>query len=97
MANEPTTTTKPWWKSKIILLALASALLFGGNALTGFLTGNGVTPEQLDAIKQTQPAIADSVDQLQHGGNVIQVILGAIVPALIFIARKWFTNIPLLR
>lgn len=96
MANEPT-PAKPWWQSKIILLALSSILLFGGNALTGFLTGSGVTPEQLDALKQAQPDIANSVEQLQHGGNVIQVILGGIVPALIVIARKWFTNIPFLR
>lgn len=97
MAESTPTSTKPFWKSKIILLSVASILIYGANFLTGFLTGSGVTDEQLDAIRQSQPAIADSVEQLQHGSNVIQVILGGIVPALIAVARKWFTNIPFLR
>ena len=95
MAIEPT-TKKPWWQSKIILLALGSILVYGGNAVTGVLTGAGVTPDQIDVIRQTQPDIAESVEQLRNGSNAIQVILGGIIPAVIIVVRKWFTNIPFL-
>lgn len=97
MAETPTPTTKPWWQSKIILLAGASALIFGGNALTGFLTGAGVTPEQIDIIRTTQPQIAEAIQQFESGQNILNTILGVLMPALIAVARKWWTNIPLLR
>lgn len=97
MADTPTPTAKPWHQSKIILLAGASVLIFGGNALSGFLTGAGVTPEQIDVIRSQQPQIAEAVEQFKTGQNILNTILGALMPALIMIARRWWTNIPLLR
>ena len=91
------TPAKPWYQSKIILLAGASALIFGGNALSGFLTGAGVTPEQIDIIRATQPQIAEAVEQFKGGQNILNTILGVLMPALIAIARRWWTNIPLLQ
>jgi len=90
-------TSKPWYQSKIILLAGSAGLVYGGNALTGFLTGAGVTPEQIEVIRSTQPQIADAVEQFKSGQNVLTIIVGAVIPVLIVIARKWFNTISMLR
>lgn len=89
--------SKPWYKSKIILLSIGGILVYGAGAVTNFLALNGVTPEQLEVLRTTQPQIAEGIEQLKSGGNAFQIIAGLFVPAAIAIARKWFTNIPLLR
>lgn len=93
----PTPTAKPWYTSKIILLAGASVLVYGGNALTGFLTGAGVTPEQIEVIRSTQPAIAQTIEDFKSGQNILSTIVGGVIPVLIVIARKWWTTISLLK
>lgn len=95
--DTPTTTQKPWHQSKIILLSLAAVLVYGLDALTGFLTGSGVTPEQIQVIRDTQPDIAEAVEEYKSGSNVLQTTLGVLLPALIAVVRRWWTNIPLLR
>ena len=89
--------SKPWYQSKIILLAGTAVLVYGSNAMTGFLTGAGVTPEQIEVIRSTQPQIADAVEQFKTGQNVLSTIVGGVIPLLIVIARKWFNTISLLR
>lgn len=82
---------KPWYKSKIMLLVYGFLATIGTNLLTGFLTGQGVTPDQLEAVRSTQPEIADAVSSAQSGQNVIQA-LWALSLALIGVARLWFTK-----
>lgn len=83
---------KPFWKSKIILLALTLIGVFGGNYLFRFLGAN-VTQEQIDAIAQSQPMVAEIIERLKNGESVIS-LLGSIVGVLILVARAWFTNTP---
>ncbi len=82
---------KPWYKSKIILLALSSLMLFGSNWLTGWLTSQGVSQEQLDALSQAQPQVTDVVQRVQGGESILSV-LGAIISIAILIFRTWFTD-----
>lgn len=89
-----TTTTlpkKPWYKSKIILMALSGILVFGTNLLNGWLTGQGVTQEQLDALSTTAPTIVDTVERISDGENIINFV-GIIYSAAMLIFRKWFTS-----
>lgn len=72
-------------------------MVYGLDALTGFLTGSGVTPEQIQVIRDTQPDIAEAVEEYKSGSNVLQTTLGVLLPALIAVVRRWWTNIPLLR
>jgi hypothetical protein len=81
---------KPWYKSKIVLLALAAVLTIGGNALYGFLSGQGVTPEQLDAVANTQPAIAEAIKEYQEGQGILNS-LSVVIFAAIAVIRRWFT------
>jgi hypothetical protein len=82
---------KKWYQSKIILLSLSTVLVVGGNLLTGFLTGQGVTPEQLNAIAAAEPEVAEAVQRVQMGDSIIQVIAG-LFPVAIMVLRLWFTN-----
>lgn len=97
MSTTTTPTAKPWYKSKIILLAVSAALVYGANLLTGFLSGAGVTPEQIQVIADTQPEIADAIQQYKDGQNILSVTLGVLFPAIITVVRRWWTNIPLLQ
>lgn len=85
------TEKKPWYSSKVILLALALVAVFGGNLLTGFISGQ-ITPEQLDAIKLAYPQVAEIVERLKSGESILSVV-GAIIGVLILVARAWFTGV----
>ncbi len=82
---------KPWYKSKIALLAFTAVLVIGGNFLTGFITGNGVTQDQIDAIGTVQPQVATTIENVQHGQNIFQG-LTTLAFGLIGVWRVWFTN-----
>lgn len=82
---------KPWYKSKIIMLALSAALVFGSNLLGGWLTGQGVTQEQMDALSTAQPEVAHAIERVQAGENVLGVV-GSLVSVFILIFRTWFTS-----
>lgn len=89
-----TTTTlpkKPWYQSKIILLALSGILVFGTNLLNSWLTGQGVTQEQLDSLTQTAPTIVDTVQRISDGENIINFV-GILYSVIMLIFRKWFTS-----
>lgn len=83
--------TKKWYQSKIALLGLTLVLVFGSNLLLGFLGGQGVSLEQIQAVEQTQPIIAQAIKDYQSGGNILSLV-GAIGGALIIVARVWFTT-----
>lgn len=82
---------KPWYKSKIILLAGSLLLVFGSNLLSGSLDRSGVTPEQLEAIQTAAPQAEEVFNRIQSGENITNMI-GAIVSVLILVARGWFTK-----
>lgn len=82
---------KKWYQSKIVLFSLSTLLIVGGNLLTGFITGQGVTPDQLAAIETAEPEVAEAVQRLQSGESILQVIAG-LFPVLILILRVWFTS-----
>lgn len=92
MADTPTPEKKPWYKSKIILLALTIIGVFGGNYLFNFLGAN-ITREQLDAIAQSQPAVAEIIERLKSGESILSVV-GSIIGVLILAFRAWFTTTP---
>ena len=83
--------TKKWYQSKIVLLSLSTILVVGGNILTGFLTGQGVTPEQLDAVAAAEPEVAKAIERVQAGDSILQIV-AALFPTIILILRVWFTN-----
>lgn len=82
---------KPWYQSKIVLLVLAALSTVGANLLTGFISGQGVTTEQLDAVAATQPAVAEAIEKYQQGQGLLQAI-SVVVFAAIGVIRKWFTT-----
>lgn len=84
---------KPWYKSKIILLAGTLLLVFGGNLLGASLFRSGVTPEQIEAIQTAAPQAEDIFNRLQSGENIMSMI-GAIISLLIIVFRGWFTVTP---
>ena len=59
--------------------------------LLGFLGGQGVSLEQIQAVEQTQPIIAQAIKDYQSGGNILSLV-GALGGALIIVARVWFTT-----
>lgn len=86
-----TIAAKPWYKSKIVLLSLSSLLVVGSNLLGNWLTGQGVTQEQMDAIAAVQPATADAIHKVQDGSNWLQALVG-ISSVLVLVFRTWFTS-----
>lgn len=81
---------KPWYQSKLVLLGAVLVLVFGGNLATNFLVGNGVTPDQVEAVRLAYPDVADGIEQIKDGENLLNAI-GAIGGALVMVLRKWFT------
>ena len=82
---------KPWYLSKIALLAFTAAVVIGGNLATGFITGAGVTQEQIDAVATIQPAVADTIKDVKAGQNIFQALTG-LGFGLIGVWRLWFTS-----
>lgn len=83
--------SKKWWQSKIVLLALALALVFGSNFVNVFLMQNGITDDQINAVAVNAPEIAAKLEGVNSLNELITA-LGAIIAPIIAIARIWFTN-----
>lgn len=88
---QDTPTTKKWYQSKIFLLAVVMALVGATDLATGWLSGAGVTPEQIQVIDATLPGTADAVKDAVAGKNYFGIIttIGGFVTA---IWRAWFTS-----
>lgn len=82
---------KPWYQSKIFVLSVVAVLTIGGNYLTGWFTGQGVTQEQIDAVAAVQPAVAQAIEKYQHGAGLLES-LSMLAFAFIGVWRKWFTS-----
>ena len=84
--------SKPWYQSKGIIFGLTVLLVFGGNALAGFLTPQ-VTPDQLAAIQNAEPTVRDIIERLQNGENWLNLI-GSLSGVLFTVIRAWFITMP---
>ena len=84
-------TKKPWYKSKLFLLGLVMALVGGTDLATGWLSGNGVTPEQIQVIDNTLPQLSSDIKAAIQGKNYFGVIT-TLSGFLGMIWRKWFTK-----
>lgn len=82
--------TKKWYQSKLVVLGLAITLVYGSNALLGWLSGSA-SVEQIQAIEETRPEVLDIVNRLKNGENILNVI-GSVAGVIIVIVRVWFTD-----
>lgn len=78
---------KEWYKSKIVLAALAMVFIFLGM----FLSRSGVTDTQLQVLQQVYPDIADAVKAYKVDNNLFAFI-GALTGGLVAVFRVWFTT-----
>ncbi len=85
---------KKWYNSKIVLLAVAITLVFGGNAVNTFLLGNGVSQDQIDALAANAPEIAAKFQSVNSLGEFLTAF-GAVAGPLLGILRIWFTSKPI--
>lgn len=83
--------TKKWYQSKLFLLCAVLALVGGTDLAFGWLSGAGVTPEQIQVIDATLPGTADAVKEAIDGKNYLGIItaIGGFIGA---IWRYWFTT-----
>lgn len=88
---QDTSTTKKWYQSKLVLLGLVMAIVGGVYLAYHWLSGAGVTPEQINAIETALPGTADAVKQAIEEKNYLAA-LTAIGGFLAFIWRTWFTE-----
>lgn len=82
---------KPWTKSKILILAITAIFTVGTNLVTGWLSGQGVTQEQMDVVAATQPAVSEAIEKYQHGQGIVQSI-SILAFSAIAVWRTWFTS-----
>lgn len=87
---QDTPITKKWYQSKIFLLACVMALVGGTDLAFGWLSGAGVTPQQISVIDATLPGTADAVKDAIAAKNYFGIItaIGGFITA---IWRAWFT------
>lgn len=81
------TGVKSFLRSKIVLLAVTGAFVFGGI----WLRDAGVTTEQVVAVQNAAPQIQDAVEQYQTDRNLFALV-GALGYIAIAIVRVWFTT-----
>ena len=81
---------KPWFQSKIVIICAIAVVTIVGNYLTGFITTNA-TPEQIQAVADIDPAVADTVNAVQSGQNWISAA-GTLLFTVIGFIRVWFSK-----
>lgn len=85
------TTTKKWYQSKIFLLGIVLGVVGATDLAFGWLSGHGVTAEQINVIQTTLPDLANNVKDAVIAKNYFGIItaVGGFVTA---IWRYWFTE-----
>lgn len=82
--------SKPWYKSKIVIISGIAIVVIVANYLTGFITTNA-TPEQIKAVADLDPAVAETVKAVQDGQNWFSAA-GTLIFTVIGFIRIWFTK-----
>lgn len=82
---------KPWYKSKITLLAIVMGTIGASDLAFGWVSGNGVTPDQIQAVQTALPDVVGDVKSAVEAKNYFGV-LNAVGGYLIAIWRVWFTD-----
>lgn len=82
---------KKWWQSKIALLGIVMGTIGLSDLSFGWLSGQGVTTEQIQAVQTALPNVAEQIKDAVAAKNYFGVItsLGGFVTA---IWRVWYTN-----
>lgn len=81
---------KKWYQSKIFLLGIVMALVGGTDLAFGWLSGAGVTPEQIQVVDATLPGTAAAVKTAIAGKNYFGIIT-AVGGFFTAIFRAWWT------
>lgn len=82
---------KPWYKSKITLLGVVIGTIGLTDLSFGWLSGQGVTAEQIQAVQTVLPNVSEQIKDAVEAKNYFGIItaVGGFVTA---IWRVWFTN-----
>lgn len=90
MANEQV-TTKPWYKSKIVVFSSVLLAVTGSNLLIGWASTQGVTIDQVNAVENAYPQAITIIDRIKSGEGIMSMI-GSIAAIAIGVSRVWFTD-----
>jgi len=82
---------KPWYKSKIALLGIVMGTIGLTDLSFHWLTGAGVTADQIAAVKTALPDVANNIQQAVESRNYFGIIT-AVGGYLGAIWRVWFTS-----
>lgn len=82
---------KPWYKSKITLLGILLGIIGVTDLTFGWLTGQGVTEDQIAAVQIAAPSAIDQIKAAEEGNNWFGIItvIGGFFSS---IWRVWFTK-----
>lgn len=82
--------TQKWYQSKIFLLAVVLALVGVTDLSFGWLSGSGVTADQIQIIETTLPGTAAAIKAAFAAKNYFGIIT-TVAGFLTGIWRYWFT------
>jgi len=84
-------TTKKWYQSKIFLLGLVMGIVGLSDFAFGWLSGQGISDEQILVVQNTLPGVGQQIKEAVEGKQYFDIItaVGGFVTA---IWRKWFTS-----
>lgn len=83
---------KPWYKSKIVAAGLVLILTAVSDAVFGFVSGNGITVDQVQVIQTAYPAAAEGIKDAVAANDVFRA-LSAATGFLVAIWRVWFSPV----
>jgi len=79
--------SKPFFRSKIVLIALAALAAF----LSIFLSSSGITDTQMEILRTVYPDIAKLLQEYKTNANLFGLI-GGLSYVVIAVMRIWFTT-----
>lgn len=73
------------------MLGLVMAVVGVSDLATGFISGAGITPDQVGAVQGALPQAVEGIKDSIRGNNIFGAIT-ALAGFVTAIWRKWFTN-----